>query len=152
MSTFESQTSIFNQLQSQIKNINYSGFTCGLAFGITSAIVGQPFDIIKTKMQAQSNLTAIKTLKDVVKNNGVKGLFKGLIPPLLGVSIFRSVQFGVYNGSYTYFGEKNLNYTIPFTNGLPIKVIAASFLAATFRSLVENPIEYISNFYFLLYN
>jgi hypothetical protein len=36
-----------------------------------------------------------RTFAHVVKNEGVIGLFRGLMPPLMGSSIFRSVQFGV---------------------------------------------------------
>ena len=37
----------------------------------------------------------INTFKHVVRTEGVIGLYRGILPPLVGSSIFRSVQFGV---------------------------------------------------------
>jgi hypothetical protein len=76
------------------------GLGCGFLFGAASALVGQPLDSVKTKMQAQgvySQMGMVKTFQHVVRTEGTIGLFRGLMPPLIGSSIFRSVQFGVYN-------------------------------------------------------
>jgi len=39
----------------------------------------------------------LKTFSNVVRREGFLGLYKGLLPPLIGSSIFRAVQFAAYN-------------------------------------------------------
>jgi hypothetical protein len=41
--------------------------------------------------------STMKTFADVVRHEGALALYKGLLPPLIGSSIYRSVQFGVYS-------------------------------------------------------
>lgn len=125
-----------------------SGLSCGIMFGITSAIIGQPFDTIKTKMQAHSEYiesSMLKSFKEVYKQQGIKGLYRGIIPPLFGSSIFRAVQFSVYGGVYTFLGKideigKN---EINFTSGLQFRVIIAAIVASTARTFIETPLELI---------
>ena len=49
-------------------------------FGGTNIIVGHPMDLIKTKMQAQSDMleghaTLMSTIKSVYQNEGLKGFY-----------------------------------------------------------------------------
>ena len=72
----------------------------GIMFGATNAIVGHPLDTIKTKMQAQTeflnNSGPFSTLWTVFRNEGIRGLYRGVIPPFFGSIIFRSMQFTVF--------------------------------------------------------
>lgn len=42
---------------------------------------------------------------NVIKDEGFLALYKGLVPPLVGSSIFRAVQFAVYNACHTSLKE-----------------------------------------------
>jgi hypothetical protein len=42
----------------------------------------------------------------VVRTEGLFALYKGIIPPLLGSSIFRSLQFGIFNTTYTLLKDE----------------------------------------------
>lgn len=56
-------------------------------------------DTIKTKMQAQKgfeSFTTWKTLKTILKTEGVRGLYRGCIPPLLVLSTIS------FSSSYDY--------------------------------------------------
>ena len=64
-------------------------------------MIGHPLDTIKTKMQGQVNYkagSAWSTLSKVVRTEGVLALYRGLLPPLLGSSLFRSIQVSVVYG------------------------------------------------------
>lgn len=57
-------------------------------------------DAVKTKMQAQDAYMkggALRTMQNVVRQEGFLALWRGLSAPLAGSMVFRSVQFGVYN-------------------------------------------------------
>lgn len=127
----------------------FAGLGCGLMFGVTSAIIGQPFDSVKTKMQAQKAYMEggmIHTFKKVIKTEGVIGLYRGILPPLLGSSLFRSIQFGAYNFSYTHFTHSDAwtRKPISYTYGLEPRCLISAFFAASMRSIVECPLEYVS--------
>ena len=54
-------------------------------------------------MQAQpqyQNMSTWRVGAHVVKNEGMIGLFRGIVPPLIGATLFRSVQFGVHNALF----------------------------------------------------
>jgi solute carrier family 25 carnitine/acylcarnitine transporter 20/29 len=98
-------------------------------------------------MQAQNNYMhggMVNTFRTVIKNEGVFALYKGLLPPLLGSSIFRAIQFGVYNSVYANLKVyKGMQNTIPLTAGVENRVVLAGVIASTCRALVESPLELI---------
>ena len=123
------------------------GLLCGTIYGLTSPLVGHPLDTIKTKMQAQNiyaNTSAYKTLLTVFKSEGIKGLYRGLLPPLVGSSIFRSVQFSAYAWAYSRAGNYSiLKEEVPYTGGIQLRVILGGLFSSTVRASIEAPLEYI---------
>ena len=86
----------------------------------------------------------LHTFRKVIQNEGVLALYKGLIPPLIGSSIFRSVQFGVFNACMTSWKDTpSMRYQIPLTGGLENRVVIGGVLASTARAIVETPLELI---------
>ena len=64
----------------------------GILYGLTSVAVGHPLDTIKTKMQAQKGFertSMSKSFLQVLNTQGLRGLYKGAIPPLMGSGIYR---------------------------------------------------------------
>ena len=105
-------------------------------------------DTVKTKMQAQTGYLESGSLKSTVssiyRKEGIPGFYKGALSPLTGSIIFRAGQFSIFEGFYTY-GEKvpTLQYKIPFTMGVELRVLMGGFMAGSFRTLVETPFEYV---------
>jgi hypothetical protein len=50
----------------------------------------------------------IKSFRSVVNAQGIRGLYRGCVPPLLGSGVYRSLQFAVYEGAFTYCAENNI--------------------------------------------
>jgi len=67
----------------------------GVLYGGTNTLVGHPLDTIKTKMQAQSGhmgqVTLSESIKQVWRNDGPLGFYKGWMPNFTGSVIFRSI-------------------------------------------------------------
>ncbi|KAF2199472.1 mitochondrial carnitine/acylcarnitine carrier protein [Delitschia confertaspora ATCC 74209] len=88
--------------EAQKKVKNYRGFVAGIASGITKLSVGHPFDTIKVRLQT-SDKTRFKgpldCLLQTLRNEGVKGIYKGATPPLAGWMVMDSVMLG----SLTYY-------------------------------------------------
>jgi len=128
-----------------------AGLSCGLLYGFTSPVIGQPFDTVKTKMQADLNymkMGMVASFRRLYMEEGIRGLYRGIIPPLFGSSIFRAVQFSVYGGAYRALGD-DANFgsavmkEIPYTGGLQYRVLLAGLASSTARTFIETPLELV---------
>ena len=57
--------------------------------GMSLVLAGQPFDLIKVRLQtahATANESAWALAKQTIKAEGIRGLYKGMAAPLLGVT------------------------------------------------------------------
>ncbi|KAI8973514.1 mitochondrial carrier domain-containing protein [Mycotypha africana] len=62
----------------------------------TSVLAGFPFDSIKTRMQTHYYSSIMSCVRKTYAEEGTRGFFRGMIPPLVTVSIIKSVSFSVY--------------------------------------------------------
>ena len=104
------------------------GLGTGVLYGTTSVLVGHPLDTIKTKMQAQCGFertTMAQSFTKTIREGGIKGLYRGAVPPLLGSGIYRSMQFAAFEGAYTFLGEKAVwsKHEVPCTGGLQVRLV-----------------------------
>lgn len=85
-----------------IKTIFIGGFA-----GSFSAAINQPFDTVKSIIQANEkrNIGMYKTGKNVIIQCGVSGLFRGLNARILRVGIAQAVTFAVYE-TYIFYVKK----------------------------------------------
>lgn len=85
-----------------IKTIFIGGFA-----GSFSAAINQPFDTVKSIIQANEkrNIGMYKTGKNVIIQCGVLGLFRGLNARILRVGIAQAVTFAVYE-TYIFYVKK----------------------------------------------
>jgi solute carrier family 25 carnitine/acylcarnitine transporter 20/29 len=104
-------------------------------------------DTIKSKMQAQAtyyNTSAFRTLANVYKNEGFLALYRGLLPPLVGSTVFRSVQFTAYGLAYGAARDHPfLMREIPLLGDMEMRVVAAGVFASTARAITESPLDFI---------
>mmetsp|Transcript_42637 Transcript_42637/g.43197 ORF Transcript_42637/g.43197 Transcript_42637/m.43197 type:complete len:143 (-) Transcript_42637:331-759(-) len=86
-------------------------FIAGASYGFTTVLVGQPLDTIKTRMQGMPS-TAKRSMmvvgKELFYREGVRGLYRGGLPLLLGGSLMRSAQFGVSGKARDVLRSSNL--------------------------------------------
>ncbi|MCJ1386193.1 hypothetical protein MMC17_009319 [Xylographa soralifera] len=81
---------------------NYNGFIAGVFSGIAKLSVGHPFDTIKVRLQTTERTQfkgPLDCLLQTVRNEGVRGLYKGATPPLVGWMFMDSIMLG----SLTYY-------------------------------------------------
>ena len=118
-------------------------FICGFAYGTTTVVVGQPFDTIKTRMQAfDGKANLYTTATSIYKTEGIRGLYRGGLPLVLGGALMRSAQFGVYESVLSNLRQRYPK--IEKVNGvLDPLVLLAGFAGGFSRGIVEGPFEYI---------
>ena len=113
----------------------------GVVYGISNVLTGHPLDTVKTKMQVvkeYAGKSAYQTIISIFQKEGFIGFYRGCVPPLIGSSIFRALQFAVFEAFYTkYQHDKYLTSKIPYTMGLEPRIIFGGMLSGTCRALVD---------------
>ena len=77
--------------------------------GIAQVLVGQPFDIVKVRVQTAPPGTYASPLdcaRQLMKADGPKGFYKGTLTPLLGIGACVSIQFAALEGAKRFFGGR----------------------------------------------
>jgi len=70
----------------------------GVTGGFASALVGQPLDTVKGRMQLFPYMYGgmISCLSNIVRQQGFRGLYAGIIPALASNGADEAVMFGTY--------------------------------------------------------
>ncbi|XP_077980246.1 mitochondrial thiamine pyrophosphate carrier-like [Glandiceps talaboti] len=75
-------------------------FLCGGISGCLASTASQPFDVVRTRLIAQSEPKLYKSVPDAVKKmykqEGVTSFYKGLVPTLMEIFPHAGLQFGFY--------------------------------------------------------
>lgn len=88
-------------------------FVYGYVSGMAGILVSHPFDTIKTNIQEN---------KPISKN--LRSLYRGLIPPLIGVGLEKAVVFGTYHNIIKYNESPALAGAV---SGLAASVVVTPF-------------------------
>ncbi|KAJ2782299.1 hypothetical protein GGI15_002956 [Coemansia interrupta] len=71
-----------------------------LASAITAAVTGMlagyPFDSLKTRMQTHYYPSLLACARRSIADEGIRGLYRGLLPPLVTASAAKSMSFSVF--------------------------------------------------------
>jgi len=117
-------------------------FIAGGAGGVAAVLVGHPFDLTKTRLQTAPSGTytgAMDVVKKTLARDGVRGMYRGIVPPLLGVTPIFAVSFWAYDLG------KNLVYTFTPKREAPAltttEITAAGFFSAVPTTLIAAPVE-----------
>ncbi|KAF9822085.1 hypothetical protein IEO21_00079 [Rhodonia placenta] len=117
-------------------------FLAGGFGGVAAVVVGHPFDLTKTRLQTAAPGTytgAIDVVKKTIARDGATGLYRGVVPPLLGVTPIFAMSFWAYDMSKALILAATPNRT---TKELSIAELAtAGFLSAVPTTLVTAPVE-----------
>ena len=122
--------------------------------GMASGIVTCPLDVIKTKLQAQGSFSTpglrqpgpstsaiyngmIGTARTILRQDGPKGMYRGLGPMLLGYLPTWAVYMAVYDSSREFFIEHHYGLR---EDDKWLPRIYASLTAGACSTIVTNPI------------
>lgn len=63
---------------------------------VTGMLVGYPFDSLKTRMQTHHYTSLLSCARKSIADEGIYGLYRGLLPPLLTASAAKSMSFSAF--------------------------------------------------------
>lgn len=77
--------------------------------GCTSTVLNHPLDVAKTRIEAQDGAvkeytSTLQCLRSVVRNEGVKALYRGIAPRLIKISAGQAITFTAYEQYSEFFG------------------------------------------------
>lgn len=108
-----------NFLHSVLESVHHFGL--GSLAGAFGAFVVYPIDLVKTRMQNQRSSRVGQMLyknswdcaKKVVRNEGFKGLYSGVVPQLIGVAPEKAIKLTVNDLVRGHFSSKDGKIWIP---------------------------------------
>ena len=106
-------------MDAPIKFLPDNHYVKGAISGMCGILISHPVDTIKTHLQTHKTITIFQYKPS--------NLYRGIISPMLGVGLEKSIVFGTYN----YCRNKNIN--IP----------ASGAISGLFASLIVSPYERI---------
>lgn len=117
-------------------------FISGGFGGVCAVLVGHPFDLTKTRLQTAGPGVykgAVDVVRKTLAKDGVLGMYRGMVPPLLGVTPIFAVSFWGYDLGQKIVRAWTPNRTSPnFTTG---EYAVAGFISAIPQTFVAAPVE-----------
>ncbi|KAJ2766831.1 hypothetical protein IWQ57_004205, partial [Coemansia nantahalensis] len=82
----------------QWRSVLYENRTLASAVtaAVTGTLVGYPFDSLKTRMQTHHYPSLLVCARRSIAEEGIAGLYRGLLPPLLTASGAKAMSFSVF--------------------------------------------------------
>ncbi|KAL1892934.1 carrier protein ymc1 [Ceratocystis pirilliformis] len=123
----------------------------GAVGGVAQVLIGQPFDIVKVRLQTSSQYgSALSAASSIWKTEGPLAFYKGTLTPLLGIGACVSVQFGGFHQARRWFEQRNaaaagegLNSTAASPALTYPQYYAAGAFAGIANSVISAPIEHV---------
>ena len=115
-------------------------FLAGALAGGIGSIVGNPFDVLKTKMMAyegKENRGVGYFAKEVHQSQGIGGFYKGMQANVLRACVLNATKMGCYDICKHYVKDN-----FGFKDGMTLQFMAA-FTAGFFMSVTVSPFDII---------
>eukprot|EP01050_Picozoa_sp_SAG11_P001173 SAG11_NODE_50_length_19992_cov_9.945157_3_plen_287_part_00 len=113
-------------------------FLAGGGGGASLAIVGQPLDTIKVRIQTGQSVGVLPTGLNIVKKEGILALWKGVVPPLLSCTPMYALCFFGYDTGKKLFCDDDAFEPGNFKLG---QIGCAGAFSAVFTTPVMAPQE-----------
>lgn len=104
----------------------------GFVGGAVQVLVGQPFDLVKVRMQTGQYSSMYSAITNTLKNEGPLAFYKGTSAPLFGVGACVSIQFYAFHETKRQLAPWSSTFPGIYTSG------AAAGLANT---VLTSPVE-----------
>ncbi|KAL7910888.1 mitochondrial carrier domain-containing protein [Trichoderma velutinum] len=115
----------------------------GAVGGIAQVLIGQPFDIVKVRLQTSNQYAgALEAAASIYKNEGALAFYKGTLTPLIGIGACVSVQFGAFHAARRWLEARNTAQGRASELGYGQYFLAGAF-AGVANAPLSGPIEHI---------
>ncbi|TNN57868.1 Solute carrier family 25 member 38-B [Liparis tanakae] len=81
-----------------------ANFGCGLLAGVSASLVTQPADVVKTRVQVNSQLRTAEAIRCIYMEHRLQGFFRGAVPRALRRTMIAAMAWTVYEQMMARFG------------------------------------------------
>lgn len=121
-------TSVDNSFERKVKDV-----AAGFVGGATQVLIGQPFDLVKIRLQtSHSSQSSASIIQSVLRNEGISAFYKGTLAPLFGVGACVSLQFYGFHETKRYILQKN--------NQKDLNLWPQTYICGAMAGIVNTPI------------
>jgi len=117
----------------------YVPLISGAISGFIEVPTTHPLDLIKTKLQQESQLgnkvNIIKLAKNIYISQGISGFYIGIVPRIIGVVPMRLTYWSTQYYSTNYFLNNNIN--------LYQSVLCGGIIGGICQTTLDNPLEVV---------
>ncbi|KAK2744394.1 hypothetical protein FQN57_004290 [Myotisia sp. PD_48] len=118
--------------------------TSGAVGGIAQVLLGQPFDIVKVRLQTTTQYSnALDCARKILATEGPLAFYKGTLTPLIGIGACVSVQFGAFHEARRRIEEWNATKGHANTGLSYSQYYLAGAFAGVTNSVISGPIEHV---------
>lgn len=114
---------------------------CGIVAGIVSSAIANPTDVLKVRLQAKTDIndkeSMLHAFGRIYKEEGVKGLWRGVVPTAQRAAIIAGVELPVYDFSKYWILRSGY-----FDDNVGVHFIS-SFFAGLAGAIFSTPIDVI---------
>ena len=124
------------------KVAGWKQIAAGTVGGVCQVLTGHPFNTVKARIQSSSTPTSgMAVLKDLMKHEGPRGLYKGMGSPLVGTGVMCAVVFHANGAALNAFAGVD---DPSRTDDVPLSLVAAAGATAGAMQVgVCTPIELV---------
>ena len=129
----------FNKLKSKDNN-DIKNFGAGLTAGFMESLLITPFELVKTNLQTSNNKYPLLVVKNIYKQNGISGLYKGFVSTASRQCINQSFNFTVYYKLRNKFIFEKEKPSI-------LKIAGSALISSSIGPIINNPFDVVKTRY-----
>ncbi|OQR98504.1 carrier superfamily protein [Achlya hypogyna] len=120
-------------------------FIAGSFAGVSSTVVGHPFDTVKVRLQMHCPLSSsfkgpLDCVMQTINKEGFLGLYRGMVSPMTTVPLVNAVVFSTYESAKSFLLNRRDNHNGILTNN---EAMLAGAWAGLMNSVVVTPVELV---------
>lgn len=136
--SFKNHFRSFNKNETVLTNVICAMSSGGLANGIAN-----PTDVLKVRLQVNrnqfnTNTGMFQAFYDIFKNEGLKGLYRGVLPNVQRAAVITGVELPVYDFVKTFLVEH-----VSMSNGHISTHFGSSLIAGLMAAVAATPIDVV---------
>lgn len=123
----------------------YKEYVAGLLAGVSTVVIGHPFDTVKVKLQKHNTdahgikyKNGLHCAARILRNEGVRGLYRGASSSFVGMGFESSLLFGIYSQT-----KQSLQRKLHSSGPQPIVIIPSAAFSGAIISFVLCPTELV---------
>ncbi|KAL9265140.1 Mitochondrial arginine transporter BAC1-like protein [Drosera capensis] len=129
----------------EVEVSGYKDYVAGLLAGVSTVVVGHPFDTVKVKLQKHNTeahgikyKNGLHCAARILSNEGVRGLYRGATSSFIGVSFESSLLFGMYSQT-----KQSLQRRLQRSDPDPLVIIPSAAAGGAMISFILCPSELV---------